>query len=48
MEQLKDPKHDRKVNTVKPPPHKPLDAALLFPANNSRPDLKQMSRIGNC
>ena len=35
MEPLKDPKNDRKVKSVKPPPHKPIDGSLLFPSNKS-------------
>lgn len=35
MELLNDPQHDRKVNTVKPPPHKPLSKELMW--GKSRP-----------
>lgn len=31
MEPLSDPKNDRQVKSLKPPPHKPLDKALIWP-----------------
>lgn len=31
MEPLNDPLKDRMVKQVKPPPHRPLDAKLMFP-----------------
>jgi len=31
MEPLNDPVKDRVVKQVKPPPHKPLEAKLMFP-----------------
>lgn len=31
MEPLNDPIKDRVVKNLKPPPHKPLDKALLWP-----------------
>ena len=31
MEPLSDPIKDRQVKNLKPPPHKPLDKALLWP-----------------
>jgi serine/threonine-protein phosphatase 2B catalytic subunit len=40
MEALKDPKGDRQVKDIKPPPHKPLDEKILFPARNNIPDWK--------
>eukprot|EP01017_Pseudomicrothorax_dubius_P035535 TRINITY_DN4990_c0_g1_i1.p1 TRINITY_DN4990_c0_g1~~TRINITY_DN4990_c0_g1_i1.p1 ORF type:complete len:491 (-),score=141.73 TRINITY_DN4990_c0_g1_i1:204-1676(-) len=39
MEPLADPKKDRVIKTVKPPPHRPLEAALIWPARlRNKPD----------
>jgi hypothetical protein len=35
MEQLSDPLKDRRVKNVKPPPHKPLSAELMFSKGRS-------------
>lgn len=32
MQPLSDPTNDRTVKTVRPPPHRPLDKNLFFPA----------------
>ena len=31
MEPLSDPLNDRVIKTVKPPPHRPLTAKLMYP-----------------
>jgi serine/threonine-protein phosphatase 2B catalytic subunit len=48
MDPLKDPKNDRKVKSVKPPPHKPLDTAMLFPGNKGKLKIIQEFPIGHC
>lgn len=41
MEPLKDPKNDRQIKQVKPPPHRPLDKNLMFPNKlKNKPDWK--------
>ena len=40
MQPLLDPLKDRKVKSLKPPPHKPLDKDLLWPSGSSKPDWK--------
>lgn len=40
MEALKDPRGDRQVKDIKPPPHRPLDEKLLFPGTSNLPDWK--------
>ena len=40
MEPLKDPKGDRMVKDIKPPPHRPLSDQLLFPGKSGVPDWK--------
>eukprot|EP00388_Colpodella_angusta_P004309 GDKJ01014310.1.p1 GENE.GDKJ01014310.1~~GDKJ01014310.1.p1 ORF type:complete len:574 (-),score=112.39 GDKJ01014310.1:391-2112(-) len=42
MEPLSDPKKDRVVQEVRPPPHKPLTNALLYPSGTDIPDWKQL------
>lgn len=32
ISQLPDPKNDRQVKSVKPPPNKPMPTSLLFPS----------------
>ncbi|XP_053993460.1 uncharacterized protein LOC128884241 [Hylaeus volcanicus] len=44
MESLADPKEDRVVKEVKPPPAKPLSDELLFPNNNRVPDWKTLKK----
>lgn len=39
MEPLNDPANNRKVKTVRPPPHKPLTKELLWPSHmKNKPD----------
>lgn len=40
MEPLSDPKNNRPVKDVKPPPHKPLSENLIWPKGNNKPDWK--------
>lgn len=41
MEPLTDPTNDRRVKTVRPPPHKPLSKNLIWPAHlKNKPDWK--------
>lgn len=38
MEPLLDPRNDRMVKDIKPPPHRPLKQELLFPGKSGIPD----------
>jgi serine/threonine-protein phosphatase 2B catalytic subunit len=44
MEPLNDPCNDRPVKTVKPPPHRPLSNALMYP-DSSKPNAPDLNKI---
>jgi len=47
MKPLSDPKNDRVVKSVKPPPHKPLSSELLWDNNSDPSIIKRHSKLEN-
>ncbi len=48
MKPLSDPKNDRMIKTVKPPPHRPLTSNLIWDNTKDQSNIKRPSELEDC